>query len=199
MLVGIIHNKIGNITSVRNAFEFLKIPVAIIDSPKNLENFSHLILPGVGAFSAGMKNLHAGGWVKALEEEVLERQKPLLGICLGMQLLAATGDEGGETAGLNFIAGRVRRLPDQGLRLPHVGWNTVQPVRDNPLLDGAKDFYFVHSYYFNPVNPEDVIATCDYGLNWPAIINKKNIYGAQFHPEKSRQAGLDILASFVKQ
>jgi len=198
MLVGIIHNKMGNITSVRNALEFLKIPVAIIDAPKNLENFSHLILPGVGAFSAGMKNLKAGGWVSALGEQVLARKKPFLGICLGLQLLAASGDEGGETAGLNFIAGRVTRLPAL-LRLPHVGWNTVQPVRDNPLLDRVKDFYFVHSYYFNPVNPEDVIATCDYGLNWPAIINKENIYGVQFHPEKSRQAGLDILMSFVKQ
>ncbi len=197
-MVGIIHYNMGNVTSVKNAFEFLNIPVTLITTPAELAKVSHVVLPGVGAFTEGMENLRQLGFIGALQETVVEKQKPFLGICLGMQLLATVGEEGGETAGLNFISGRVKRLPDLGQRIPHVGWNTVEVVRKNKLITEKIDVYFVHSFYFDVADQEAVVGECDYGIKFPAIVNKNNIYGTQFHPEKSHQAGLAILKNFVQ-
>jgi glutamine amidotransferase len=196
-MVGIIHYNMGNIASVKHAFDFLNIPAQILKSADELKNVSHIVLPGVGAFSQGMHNLREAGWEAALQSEVQENKKPFLGICLGMQLLASSGVEGGETPGLGLIKGRVIRLPAAGVRLPHVGWNNVTIVKPNPLITVPADFYFVHSYFIGELEESDLVATCEYGQNFPAIVHKGNVYGTQFHPEKSHAAGLQILKNFA--
>ncbi len=196
-MVGIIRYKMGNVTSVKNALEFLGARVLVVQRPKDLDKMSHIVLPGVGAFAEGMKNLRDGGFIEALHKNVIKGGKPFLGICLGMQLLATRGSEGGETAGLDYIAGGVDRLSDKGLRIPHIGWNTAKVLRANKLLHEDADFYFVHSFHFAPKNSEDIVASCDYGIDFVAAVGKDNIYGAQFHPEKSHQAGLSVLKNFL--
>ena len=196
--IGIIHYGMGNITSVKNACEFLRIPHVIAEVPAQLASATHIIIPGVGAFAEGMRQLRDRGFLPSIHDAATEKKKPLLGICLGMQLFATTGEEGGETPGLDLIPGRVRRLPDTGLRIPHVGWNTVTPIRENPLLATPKDAYFVHSYYIEPVDPLTVAAKTEYGISFPSMIRLGHIFGTQFHPEKSHAAGLDILFQFSR-
>ncbi len=188
----------GNITSVKNALEFLKLPVMVAENSEDLAKASHIILPGVGSFKEGMKNLEELGFVSALKKEVLENKKPLLGICLGMQLLMSEGEEGGIGAGLNFIKGKVSKFKEIGLRIPHVGWNTVEARKENSLLRENFDFYFVHSYYVDPINKDAIKATTHYGIDFPSLVCSDNIYGVQFHPEKSHEAGLKLLENFCK-
>ncbi len=197
-MVGIIHYRMGNVTSVKNALEFLGVPVMLVENPKELDQVSHIILPGVGAFHDGMKNLRELGFVDTLSRAVLEEKKPFIGLCLGMQLLASSGDEGGEAEGLNFIPGRVKHLPEKSLRIPHVGWNNARVVRKNSIISAEADFYFVHSYYFDVTDRETVVAETDYGSTFPSVVAKENIFGTQFHPEKSHVAGLDILKNFSR-
>lgn len=195
-MIGIIHYQMGNIASVKNALDFLQLPCKIISRTGELEEVTHIILPGVGAFPEGMKRLRELGFVEAIYKNVVEAKKPFLGICLGMQLLATTGYEGEKTAGLNLIPGEVRRLPGQTARVPHVGWNNLKLTRANDLLKAETDFYFVHSYYFQAATSADIIATVDYEINFPVAIQRANIYGTQFHPEKSQAAGLELLKNF---
>lgn len=195
-MIGIIHYGMGNVTSVKNAFDFLNAPCKIISNAGELSAVSHIILPGVGAFSQGMENLQKLGFVDAIYHNILEQKKPFLGFCLGMQLLAAVGYEGGETPGLNLIPGKVSLLPNKGVLIPQIGWNNIKVARVNSLIKDDADFYFVHSYYFQTENPDDVIATVDHGINFAAAINRGNIFGTQFHPEKSQAAGLEILKNF---
>ncbi|MDO8499650.1 MAG: imidazole glycerol phosphate synthase subunit HisH [bacterium] len=195
-MIGIIHYKMGNITSVQNALDWLNVPAKIVTAADDLDSVSHIILPGVGAFPEGMKNLAEAGFVDAINRNVLSAKKPFLGICLGMQLLATVGHEGETTQGLNLIPGTVERLPDSTVHVPHIGWNNIQIARANSLIKTEADFYFVHSYYFQPTDSGDVIASADYGINFSAAVNRGNIYGVQFHPEKSQAAGLELLKNF---
>ena len=193
---------LGNLLSVAKAFEEVSggVEVLVTGKATDLEQGSHLVLPGVGNFKTGMENLRRLGLVKPLEEEVLGKGKPFLGICLGLQLLAEVGEEFGEHRGLGFIPGRVRQLRSNGLPLPHIGWQDIERVKDTHLFDersSKKDYYFVHSFVLEC--PEDyVTAACTYGERFPAAVQKDNIMATQFHPEKSREAGLDILRNFLR-
>lgn len=197
-MIGIIHYGMGNVTSVKNAFDFLNIPCKIISKANELSDVSHIILPGVGAFPQGMENLRESGFADAIYKNILEQNKPFLGLCLGMQLLATVSYEGRETLGLNLIPGKVSLLPDKDVLIPQIGWNNIEITRANGLIKDDVDFYFVHSYYFQTEESDDVIATVDYGINFAAAVNRKNIYGTQFHPEKSQAAGLEILKNFSR-
>ena len=192
----------GNLASVRRAFEDLGTSVYIADRPQMLENADRIVLPGVGAFCDGMSTLAAGGWIEDLRRAVLEENKPLLGICLGMQMLAARSYEGGTTHGLDLIPGEVQRLDKLGceFRIPHIGWNEVIFARRDHLDAGIpdrSDFYFVHSYGFVPISDEHLLATAPYGCAVAAIVRKGNVFGCQFHPEKSSKAGRRLLKNFV--
>ena len=193
----------GNLASVKNALNFLKIPSKIVDCPKDLVNTDKIILPGVGAFGMAMLNLESKGFIESLENEVLIKQKPLLGICLGMQLLLSKSYEFGENKGLDFIKGEVRSFSDKinDLPIPHMGWNNVKSIH-NSLLRNITDeeaiFYFIHSFYCELENNKYQSGETDYGFNFTSMIEKENIFGAQFHPEKSQKFGLEIFTSFHK-
>jgi imidazole glycerol-phosphate synthase subunit HisH len=199
--VAIINYGMGNLASVRKALEDLGAHAFIADAPAQLEAAERAVLPGVGAFGEAMQRLHESAWPAALGA-LVGQGRPLLGICLGMQLLASTGEEGGETPGLGLIAGRVRRLDDLGcrLRIPHVGWNDIAPVGSDALLahvaQGA-DFYFVHSFAFVPVDAAVVVARASYGVPIAAAVRCGAVMGTQFHPEKSSRAGRQLLRNFL--
>ena len=200
--VAIVDYGVGNLDSVSRAVEEVGGTALQTDDPRDLGSATHIVLPGVGAFGDGMANLRRGAWVDALGEQVLHLGIPLLGVCLGMQLLARESFEGGPNAGLGWIDAEVRRFEpeDPGLRVPHVGWNNVCPVRESPLFNGiapGRDFYFVHSLHVVCADPADVLATTPYDGDFVAVIQRRNIYGAQFHPEKSQAAGLRFLANFL--
>ena len=201
--IGIIDYGIGNLTSVRNAFAAIGCEVRILDEPSGLREVSHIVLPGVGAFGDGMRNLRERDWVPVMEEEVRQKRKPFLGICLGMQLLATRGTEHGLQDGLGWIAGEIIRLSDQqgAIRIPHIGWNDALPARRNACYrEGfAKPgvFYFVHSYHFVPEDKSVVDGWCEYGDKFVASVSQGNIWAVQFHPEKSQKAGLQVLRNFV--
>jgi glutamine amidotransferase len=200
--VAIVNYGMGNLGSVRRAFEELGVDVSIADHPAALYDANRVVLPGVGAFGQGMQNLDRGGWRSALQDIVQNQQKPLLGICLGMQMLATVGHEGGESQGLGFVPGHVRRLDTLGckLRVPHVGWNEVHYAQTDGLVESIpdnSDFYFVHSFALVPDNPSDLVASTPYGCEFAAIVRNGNVFGTQFHPEKSSRAGLRLLRNFL--
>ncbi|HEX5636529.1 MAG TPA: imidazole glycerol phosphate synthase subunit HisH [Gammaproteobacteria bacterium] len=202
MKVVIINYGMGNLGSVRRAFENIGAETSIANHPAAIFDADRIVLPGVGAFAEGMKCLSDAGWVEALHEAVTRQQRPLLGICLGMQMLASASQEGGQSAGLALVPGQVQRLDALGckLRIPHMGWNEVRHKGNDAIFSGipdASDFYFVHSYAFVPENDEHVIATVPYGFDVAAVIRKENVYGCQFHPEKSSKAGMQLLKNFM--
>lgn len=213
MRVGVIDYGVGNLGSVVGALEALGVAAVLVTDPKHIHTTDRLILPGVGNFSDCAGRLHAGGWTSALSEEVHLARKPLLGICLGMQLLAATSLEGSPdhesngTPGLNLIPGRVTGLRALGcrLRVPHVGWNSVisrTPLGSGGPFDGIpdeSDFYFVHSYAFVPDDPSHVSATTNYDIPVTAAVRFGHVWGTQFHPEKSSRAGFRLLRNFIEQ
>jgi imidazole glycerol-phosphate synthase subunit HisH len=203
MKIAVINYGMGNLGSVRRSLENLGADVIVAEHPTQLSDANRIILPGVGAFGEGMKKLRSEGWIESLHLQVIERGKPLLGICLGMQMLSSLSEENGLTDGLNFISGKVLRLEKLGccLRIPHVGWNEVKYQERTPLFNKipqATDFYFVHSYAFIPDEPSHVIATSDYGVSITAVVSKNHIFGTQFHPEKSSKAGQQILNNFIE-
>lgn len=201
-MIAIIDYGMGNVGSVRNAVEALGFDAALTRDPHEIAASSHIILPGVGSFGGGMKNLTEFGLLPVLRREVLDKRKPFIGLCLGMQLLAEIGEEGGEFRGLGFISGRTRRLPEAtDLKIPHVGWNDVSPAPSARLFAGIKKpiFYFVHSYYLDPQDETIIAAECEYGQKFAASIRKDNIFGVQFHPEKSGPAGLKLLENFFRE
>lgn len=203
MKVAIINYKMGNTRSISNAIEYLGYSVNIIDNPLELKMFNSYILPGVGAYGEAMNNLKSQGWVEAMYEEIIIKRKPLLGICLGMQLLSSVGTESGNHKGLDWIKGITKSLDsqNQNLRIPHIGWNDVEFNSMNGLYKGlntTKTFYFVHSYYFQPYNKQAISGMCNYGINFPASIEYNNIFGTQYHPEKSHKVGLAVLLNFLK-
>jgi glutamine amidotransferase len=174
-----------------------------VSQPRELESFDRVIVAGVGAFDYGMSSLRDGGWVDVLNQMVLQRRVPVLGICLGMQLMCASSEEGA-LPGLGWIDAEVKRLrppPGSGLKVPHMGWNTVQTRRPSALLrseSGEQRFYFVHSYGVACHRPDDVLAIAHHGEDFVAAFNRENIYGVQFHPEKSHRFGMTVLRNFVE-
>jgi glutamine amidotransferase len=201
--IGIVNCEIGNLRSVFNAFNAIQQPVEIIDHPSQLKDVDAVVLPGVGAFGNGIQNLNRGGWVETLNEEVRHKEKPFLGICVGMQVLATVGKEHGTFEGLNWIPGTVDLIrPEEEIyRIPHIGWNDVQFVKRDGLFKGlgeSADFYFVHSYAHFPESADVISGICDYGMRFAASFEDGNIFATQFHPEKSQKAGLAVLRNFVK-
>lgn len=205
MKVAIVDYGMGNLGSVRRALAELGASAVIAEQPAQLAEAERIILPGVGSFADGMAHLDGRGWSEAIRRQVQENGKPLLGICLGMQLLAGSGSEGGngnDTPGLNLIPGDVVRLDTLGctLRIPHVGWNAITLPGESRLFTGippATDFYFVHSYAFRPACPEDVLASTEYGIPVVAAVGRGHVFGTQFHPEKSSKAGFRLLKNFL--
>ncbi|MCP4644705.1 MAG: imidazole glycerol phosphate synthase subunit HisH [bacterium] len=201
-VVAIIDYGMGNLGSVARAVEECGGEPFIAGHPSELARASRIILPGVGAFGDGMEELVRRGFDTALRVEAIDNSIPLLGICLGMQLLADTGAEGGETAGLGLVSGEVVRMePDTpGTRIPHVGWNEVHPAKECPLFDGVtdgKDFYFVHSFHFRPADDTDVAAWTPYCGRFVSCVHRGTVFGVQFHPEKSQKPGFRLLKNFL--
>jgi glutamine amidotransferase len=201
MTIGIIDVGIGNIGSLRAALYSQGWDAQTVASPNDLMYITHLFLPGVGSFSFAMQRLQATGLVFAIKRHVAER-RPLMGICLGMQLLADRGVEGGESEGLGLIPGEVIPLEkDPKLRFPHVGWNVLHPQQQHQLLKGIRadvDFYVVHSYFFNARCQANIVGTTEYGMSYPSFVSSGNVVGVQFHPEKSQRNGLRLLDNFCQ-
>ena len=208
MRVGVIDYGVGNLGSVLRALEELHVMPVLINRAVDMHSADCLILPGVGNFADCVRLLEVGGWIKALRDEVLGYGRPLLGVCVGMQLLADSSTEGAvderDTPGLGFVPGQVRHLRSFGcnLRVPHVGWNGIIRTRtDDYLFKGiteGTDFYFVHSYAFDPQAPADVLAIIDYGVPVVAAVRRGHVWGTQFHPEKSSRAGFRVLKNFIE-
>lgn len=193
----------GNISAIANICEREQIPFFIANDPGQFETASHFLLPGVGAFDPTIATLRDSGIVSALEAEVFGKGKPLMGICVGMHLLANGSDEG-EHEGLGWIPGHVTRIDTRALNrpphLPHMGWNSIEGDANDPLLTGIdleRGFYFLHSYFFDALNAEDVVAQVDYGGAMPCIVRRGHVIGAQFHPEKSHANGIRLIKNFV--
>ena len=200
--VDIINYGMGNLRSVENAVLKLNFKPKIILNPDELNSSRRIILPGVGSFKSAMSLLTEGGWISNLKKNVLENKKPLFGICLGMQLLGTDSEEHGHSEGLNFIPGKIKSLKNLGCKdkLPQIGWNTVNFKKDHKYIKdipNLSDFYFVNSFVFSPLNQEDLISSTNYGIDFCSIISNKNIFGTQFHPEKSSKIGLKILENFL--
>ena len=202
--IAIIDYGMGNLRSVANAFNAIGYLASIVQNPNDLSQFSHIVLPGVGAFGDGMKNLRSSGWIDVLEREIIEKRKPFLGICLGMQLLATMGTEHGLYEGLNWISGTVKKIEsnDPQIRVPHVGWNDVLFLKKSGLykdLENSQAFYFVHSYVLDIKDKSSVVSgLTGHGIEFISSIEKDNIYATQFHPEKSQKIGLKVLENFIK-
>ncbi len=212
----------SNIRSAQKAFEYIGAKVVLTEDPEAVRRADKLVLPGVGAFGTGMDGLRRHHLPAAIHEAV-QRGVPFLGICVGMQLMFSEGHEMGVYQGLDLLAGKVVRFPEklsmlngqwsvtndpipnpkskiQVLKIPHMGWNQLEPTRDDPLLAGIRpgDYtYFVHSYYCDPVEETAVLARTNYGISFASIVAQDNLYGLQFHPEKSQQVGLRIIQNFV--
>jgi len=202
MNVVIVDYGLGNLWSVRNAFEFIGAEVTVSCDPEVVSAGDKLVLPGVGSFGTGMKNLRERGLLDPLNKAVHNRGVPILGICLGMQLLADASEESPGVHGLGWISGQVREFTNRGLRLPHMGFNSVIADTTNPLFETVaavpEDFYFVHSYHFTPDNREYASGFTYYGGEFISAVRKANIFGVQFHPEKSQSSGLNLISRFVK-
>jgi glutamine amidotransferase len=195
----IIDYGMGNLRSVEKAVEAVGGLPAISGDPDVIRRAGRLILPGVGAFGDAMENLRRDGVDQAIIKAV-GGGTPLLGLCLGLQLLFTESGEFGRHLGLNLVPGRVCKFQEPGLRVPHVGWNQIEGIRPDPLLEGIVEgsyFYFVHSYYVEPENEGDVLCWTEYGRRFCSIARKGNVWGAQFHPEKSQHAGLRLLRNFL--
>ncbi|MGN0848435.1 MAG: imidazole glycerol phosphate synthase subunit HisH [Victivallaceae bacterium] len=199
-MIALIDYNMGNLFSVTQAFKYCGETPRIVTDAAELMKFDAAVLPGVGNFGEGMLRLRESG----LAEKVIEfaqTGRPLLGICLGMQMLLGESDEAPGATGLNLIPGKVRRFPEMGLKVPQIGWNDVAFKKESvPLLAGLEDksfFYFVHSYYVCPDDAGAVIGETEYGVRYASIIGRDNIYGCQFHPEKSQNCGLQIVKNFI--
>lgn len=200
-MVSIINYGMGNIRSVQSALSFLGAESRVIDKPSDIANSTKIILPGVGNFKKAMENLHSLGLIKPLQE-ANAKKIPLLGICLGMQLLADSSDESGHTAGLGWISGAVKRFEfaDKNLKIPHVGFSTTSFAKESRLFSGlgaAADFYYVHSFHFVCADKKNIAATTNYGGDVVGAVQNGHIFGTQFHPEKSQSNGLKVLQNFL--
>ena len=198
-MVVIIDYGMGNVSSVEKALNFLNIKNIISNDKNIIKNSSAILLPGVGSFSQGMNNLRELNLVDLLTDEVVNKEKPFLGICLGMQLIFEKGSEPHECDGLGWIKGEVKKLDIDGLKIPHMGWNDIE-VQNNKFYSKINnfDFYFIHSYHVLPTFKSEIVATVNYGIDIVASIQKDNIFATQFHPEKSQQSGLCLLKEFFE-
>ena len=194
----------GNVLSAQQSFikvindNKIEAKVLISKNLNDIKNSTHIVLPGQGAFSTCMSGLkNTPGLVEELYNFAIIKQKPFLGICVGMQMLAIDSEENGLHQGLGWIKGNIKILPDNKLKMPHMGWNIVNPINNNKLINAPKDYYFVHSYYFECQNKENIMAESRYGINFASIVGKENIYGVQFHPEKSSSQGLNLIKNFI--
>jgi|TARA_B110000908_G_scaffold168059_1_gene222197 glutamine amidotransferase len=201
MKVGIVDYGRGNIRSVENAFLAIGADVALITTPEEMEDITHLVVPGQGEFGDCAANLKKQGMFDPIRKWAAD-DKPYLGICVGYQLIFENGEESPETEGLAILPGTVKRFPDVGLKIPHMGWNSL--TLSDPSHPIWKDmpedpfFYFVHSYYPEPANQKDIAATCDYALQFAAAVTRGNLIATQFHPEKSQHNGLQLLRNFLE-
>jgi imidazole glycerol-phosphate synthase subunit HisH len=197
--VAIIDYGVGNLRSVEKAFHAGGVDAQVSSDEEVLRSAEKLVLPGVGAFRACMEGLKERGFDRLVRERV-EEGTPLLGVCVGMQMLFEESEEFGTTRGLGFLKGRVRRFPE-GLRVPQVGWNQVEWKSGHALSEGISDrtfFYFVHSFYCEADEPEALVGETGYGINYPSVVARGNVCGVQFHPEKSQAAGLRLLKNFAE-
>ena len=202
MTVHVVAYGSGNIRSIVGAFERIGVAAIAQPSPEGIASASHVLLPGVGAFADAMERLVRTGWAEAIRQHVVAGRQ-LLGICLGMQLLASVGTEGGPTTGLNLIPGQVVHLTEasESVRVPHVGWNDVAVSHPTCILDGVPpetNFYFSHSYILRPDDNRCIIGTVEYGTSIVAAVEEGTVAGVQFHPEKSSRAGLRVLKNFAR-
>ena len=196
----------GNILSAKQSFarvikkENIDADVCISGNPEKIKNSTHIVLPGQGAFETCINGLkQIPGMIDELNNFAFVKKKPFFGICVGMQLLANNSLENGDHKGLGWIDGTIEKLPSENLKMPHMGWNSIRVLNKNLKINPKEtDYYFVHSYYFNCKNKDNILAETNYGINFPSIVNKENIYGLQFHPEKSSDQGLDIIKNFIK-
>jgi glutamine amidotransferase len=203
-MITLIDYGVGNIFAFQNVYKRLDIPTKIAKTSQDLIDAKKLILPGVGSFDYAMTQLNATGMREKLDELVLEKKVPVIGICVGMQMMGNRSDEG-KLEGLKWIDSEILKFDEnliqQRTKLPHMGWNDVAPINNHPLFIGLeKDaiFYFLHSFYFKCKNETESIATSEYGISFSSAVNRDNIYGIQFHPEKSHQYGEKLLYNFAK-
>lgn len=201
-MIGIINYGLGNINSIQNIIKHVGGQCRIISSISEIEDIEKIILPGVGSFDHGMKGLIEGNWIEPLNDLVLQKRIPVLGICLGMQLMCNSSEEG-ELPGLGWIDAEVRSLKFSeilNLKIPHMGWNSIEVIKQNPLLKKEADeqrFYFVHSYHVVCNNTNNVLAITNYGQPISAAISHNNIFGVQFHPEKSHKYGFELFKKYI--
>ena len=200
-MVAIIDYDAGNIKSVEKAIEFLGKEVVITRNPEDILSATHVILPGVGAFGDAMEKLHKYGLISVIHE-VVKRNIPFIGICLGLQLLFDKSEETPGVEGLGILKGEIKRIPDQNdLKIPHIGWNSLKYPNKGRLYEGIPEesyVYFVHSYYLDAKDKDSVVAITEYGTEIHASVEKGNVFACQFHPEKSSSVGLKILENFLK-
>jgi glutamine amidotransferase len=195
--MAVVNYGVGNLRSIRRGLEKSGADVKITHSPTDLLSSDAIVLPGVGAFAPAVQNMTPIADVVA---EAMKNGKPILGVCLGLQLLFTRSSEGGSVKGLDFISGDIVKLPD-AVKTPQMGWNTLNIEQSHPMLDGVKDgsyVYFVHSYYPKPIDSDVVVATTEYGVRFASMVAKKNLLATQFHPEKSSKTGLMMLKNFVR-
>lgn len=203
-MITIINYGSGNISAIGNIYTRLKIPFKVANHPDEVKGAEKIILPGVGAFDETISMLDQSGFREVLDQEVLENKVPVLGICVGMQILAK-GSEEGKLAGLGWINGHVKKIDKsllaQSPKIPHLGWNSVEFSKNTLLATGieeAEGFYFLHSYYFECIEDSDVMSRTFYGKSFASSVNRANIYGVQFHPEKSHHNGVKLLQNFAE-
>jgi len=198
-VIGIANLQIGNLRSVANAVDSLGYDHCLVESAEQLDSLTHLIMPGVGSFHRAMQNVNDLGLREPIRDFVASG-RPLLGVCLGMQLLGSSGEEGENTAGLDLVAGEVRKFdPARVDSIPHVGWNSVEFQADHPVFRDVRtgvDFYFLHSYHFRPADQNSVVGLTECGEKFVSAVAQANVVGVQFHPEKSQANGLRLLDNF---
>ncbi|MBK9564354.1 MAG: imidazole glycerol phosphate synthase subunit HisH [Saprospiraceae bacterium] len=202
-MIAILDYNMGNVKSIANMFKKIGKEAKVTSDIDEIKNAEKLILPGVGYFDYAMDQLRSMDYFSILDQMVLMDKKPILGICLGAQLMLNRSEEGKPTPGLNWIEGQVVKfqLNLQGLRVPHMGWNDVRIIKDDKLVQGLPEeprFYFVHSYYFNLVHKEDELLSTHYGQDFASAFSHENIFGVQFHPEKSHKYGMQLLKNFAE-
>ena len=202
-MIAIIDYGSGNVAAIANIYQQLRISHKVTADHDIIDTASHIVLAGVGSFDVTMNNLNTAGLTNLLKDQILVKRKAMLGICVGMQILAQSSEEG-ELRGLGFVDGCVKRIDtsmlDTALRLPHMGWNSICAKPDEELFQGvdtAKGFYFLHSYYFAEQNSSEMAASVNYGRRFTCAVRKRNVLGVQFHPEKSHSNGIEIFRNFA--
>lgn len=201
-MIGIISYGVGNVQAFLNIYQKLHIPAIEVKTVRELDSCEKLILPGVGAFDHAMNLFNASGMAESVNELVLNKKTPVLGVCVGMQMMANSSDEGMQP-GLSWIDAKVKKFDESKIsfktHLPHMGWNDIVIVKNSGLFSGltSPKYYFLHSYYFDCNEPDDAIAVTEYGINFVSAANHDNVYGVQFHPEKSHRFGIKLLENFA--